>query len=69
MRAKLDALTETFRDFREETREWRKLLVERLDTQSRRIGALERWRAWVMGGIGLALALWTAVIGWVGTHR
>jgi len=44
--ARLEAILPEIRD---ELREMRKMLSERLDEHEQRITSLERWRSWVLG--------------------
>lgn len=55
VKAKVDALAESFGDFRTEMRTTmaglRADVSERLNDHSRRLGALEKWRAFIVGGL------------------
>ena len=37
---------------------------EKFDKYSRRIGALERWRAWLTGGLAILSLIYAAFIAW-----
>jgi hypothetical protein len=69
LKAKVEGLQATFTDFREEMREaFRDLKVNvgaRLDTHSRRINSLEKWRAWITGGLAVLAGLWGALMVWL----
>ena len=68
LKSKLDALSASFEDFREEMRRWQNgsfaRLIDRLDSHSKRLGALERWRSWLAGGLAMLGLLWAALWSW-----
>ena len=41
-------------------------LDERLDSHARRIGLLEQWRGWIMGGLAVVGLLATGLLQYVG---
>ena len=65
LKATVDGLCAAFQDFRDQTRRWQdklsEQLAERLDQHSRRLRALEIWRAGLAGGLALLGVLWAAV--------
>lgn len=78
VRAKVDALAESFVDFRTEMRTTlaalRADVTGRLNDHSRRLSGLERWRSYIAGGIAVMAAVmmfgkWLVSILWVGGGR
>lgn len=63
--AKLTALAETVRDFRDDTRQWQQALDLRLASYSHRIQKVEHWRAWVTGALALLGVLWASMFAWM----
>ena len=61
VKAKVDALAESFVDFRTEMRATlmglRGDVTERLNIHSRRLGVLERWRSYTAGGFAVLAAM------------
>ncbi len=80
LQARMEGLIDAFTDFRAETRRDRaeikvfitQTLSHRLDEHSKRLGALERWRAWIAGGIAF-LTAGGGLVAWLnglfGGHR
>ncbi|HAM54135.1 MAG TPA: hypothetical protein DCQ64_01445 [Candidatus Rokubacteria bacterium] len=69
LQARMDGLVDAFRDFRQEAREGHeevkgligKLSADmgaRLEDHDTRLRGLERWRAWVLGGVAAISAAW-----------
>ena len=61
VKAKVDALADSFMDCRAELRVGlmglRTDVAARLDNHSRRLGALERWRSYMAGGLAALMAM------------
>ena len=61
VKARVDALAESFGDFRTEMRSTmlglRNDVTERLNMHSRRLGMLERWRSYIAGGLAVMSAV------------
>lgn len=55
LRAEMRALLRAFEAHRDEARQWQRDILDRLtarlDAHSKRIGNLERWRAWILGAV------------------
>ena len=69
LKATVEGLCASFQDFRQQTRQWQdkvsEQLEKRLDQHSRRLRALEVWRAGLAGGLALLGILWAALWTWV----
>lgn len=67
VKAKVEALQDSFLDFRAEIRaslaEMNASLKERLDLDSARLGRLERWRAFIAGSLAALATLWALIKG------
>lgn len=79
LEARVQAMAESFEDFRTETRGallrieratgLEGPLAARLNVHSQRLAALERWRSWLAGVQALALVVWTAFMVFFGGRK
>lgn len=72
MKARLDAVLSAFEDDRQERRQWQRDLDTRLFgpggvmvRYATRIASLERWKAYITGGLALLGILWTVLAAWI----
>lgn len=73
LRAKVELLLrsqeQTYQEMREGFLRLETKLGERLNKHSDRLGRLERWRDWVIGGVSFAIFLWSVLLAWLNLRR